>query len=98
MKKEINLVSQILDSKHVLKTYTTQTEVSDDLINYYQVNDFFIEVEKELISAVVEKCQGNPQLCISLVYQLLIVTPLIFICIEWPAGDQREDLAQLLEF
>ena len=60
MKKEINLVSQILDSKHVLKTYTTQTEVSADLINYYQVNDFFIEVEKELISAVVEKCQGNP--------------------------------------
>jgi len=49
-----------LDSNHLLKTFTTQSEVSRDLMNYYQVNDYFIEVEKELIQAVVEKCQGNP--------------------------------------
>jgi hypothetical protein len=60
MKKEINLVSQILDSKHPYKTYTTQSEVTKDLTNYYQVNDFFIEVEKDFIKAVVEKCQCNP--------------------------------------
>ncbi len=60
MRKEINMVTQILDSKHQLKTFTTQKDLTRDLMNYYQVNDVFIEVEKDMISAIVQKCEGNP--------------------------------------
>lgn len=73
MKSEINVLVQILNPQHELKTFTTQSKVSRELMNYYQVNDYYIEIEKDLVLAVIEKCQGNPQLCISLVYQLLTV-------------------------
>jgi hypothetical protein len=61
---DINLAIQIIDKKNQTKSYTTQTEVRKELMNYHQVNDIFIEVEKDLVYAVIEKCGGNPSQCL----------------------------------
>ncbi|CDW76061.1 ph domain containing protein [Stylonychia lemnae] len=71
MKDEIYLMTQIIDSNNSIKTYHGQLEIKNKMIKKYQVYDFFKEVEKEVIVEVVKKCQGNPLLCISLVFQLL---------------------------
>ncbi len=42
-------------------------------MNYHQINDTFVEIEKDLVYAIIEKCGGNPQICVSLMHQLLLV-------------------------
>ena len=43
------MVTQIINRSNPIKTFTTQGEVQNRLKMQYQVADYFIEVEKELI-------------------------------------------------
>lgn len=61
-------------------------------MNYHQVNDTFVEIEKDLVYAIIDKCGGNPLLCVSVMHQLLLVRKKInnfILCIERLSGDQR---------
>lgn len=68
MKDEIVLMTQMIDNKNTVKTYHGQQEIKSRLIKKFQVFDYFKDVEKEVITEVIKKCDGNPLLCISLIY------------------------------
>lgn len=75
MREEIVLMTEIIDVQNSVKTYSGQIEIKNRLVKKFQVQDFFKEVEKEVVTEVIRKCQGNPLLSISLVYHLLTVIP-----------------------
>jgi hypothetical protein len=61
-------MTKIISHSHPLKTFSSQNAISKDLMSKFQVKDFFVEIEKEFMSAVIKKCHGNPLLSISLVH------------------------------
>ena len=50
----------MISRSHPLKTFSSQSELSNILETSFHVKDVFIEIEKEFVQAVVRKCQGNP--------------------------------------
>lgn len=55
------------------KTYTSQTEMVKVLETKYHVRDVFVEIEREILVAVVSRCKGNALRSIGMVHQLLMV-------------------------
>jgi hypothetical protein len=56
MNEEIFRIIEMLDSNSSLKTYNGQKEVKNKLIKKYQVYDRFVDIEKEVVTAVIKKC------------------------------------------
>lgn len=74
-------LTKIINPHHLLKTYTGQSEMVKALESKYHVRDVFVEVEKEILVAVVARCQGNAHRSIGMVHQLLMVRERYFDCL-----------------
>ena len=74
MNKEFFAMTRIIDPDHnKVKSESIQTALRMELIQKYQVYNEFLDIDRELLDKLVQKCEGNPLLCISTAYQLLIV-------------------------
>lgn len=67
-------MTKIINRNKTLKTFTMQGELTKKLEYHYQVSDYFVEVEKDMIQSVVQKCSGNPLMCLNFIYKLITVT------------------------
>ena len=59
-------MTMILDQKNSIKTYLGQKEVHSKLVKKCQVYDSYVDIQKEIINAIIAKCDGNPLLSITL--------------------------------
>ena len=49
-------MTKIINPHHSLKTFTLQQELTKALEVKYHIRDVFVEVEKEFLVAVIQKC------------------------------------------
>lgn len=60
MKDEINKMTEIPDPEKSNRTQGDATKTKNEMIKQYNVTDYFNEIQKDIMSVIIQKCEGNP--------------------------------------
>lgn len=64
----------------------------------YQINDYFIQINEELIDLALSRCEGNPLISLSFIFNLLTVNKLNYIFLERLLDYIKQEIGNHLAF
>ena len=83
MGEEIHLMTAIEDPAHTIKNEEVSKTTEKILRKKYSLFDTFNMVSEEVLSVVIQRCEGNPLVCLNFVFNLISVLILSHIILNY---------------
>lgn len=53
-------MTEIVDPEHSNKTPAESVKMKSEMIKSFNVSDYFIDIQKDVMNVILQKCEGNP--------------------------------------
>jgi hypothetical protein len=77
MGEEIHLMTSIEDPSHTIKNPEICKIKEKEFANKYHIEETFKMVSEDVLKVAIERCEGNPLVCLNFIFNLLTVRIII---------------------
>lgn len=78
MSEEIKLMTSIEDPEHTIKNVEQSKQKEKEFSSKFKVKESFTMIDDEVLKISIERCEGNPLICLNFIFNLLTVSITLF--------------------